>query len=485
MYIRDTIAAISTPLGEGGIGIAIRPDEAGIATLKGIRSQRSARLRLPLRQQADAETFQARYAWFRCEPHANRYRVGLRLMPATMGQRLALASFVRDSCAKRLPPEVFTFIPFHILYRGEIPIGRLERMVGEAALFAADLWAKKQKALLPSSCRLTQEAVRLLYDRAARCYLEQHAVTSHRKDDAWRMWMAQMLLTRIAEINTVERRAADHVDAFGGTGLSYMAAAKVYHAYDVRVHTTLLDYSPGMLEVAREVTIPRVEKSGHAVFVPPSADAHGRACLRQKHPRTIELMHGNAADLTGDRGGTDQGGGLHYLQKDSIDVMSILFGIGAVSLDTALSVSAEALKVLREKGRFAITDMHMPLAALAARWPWPFPVEFRWPWFEKEAYLRVALPYVLKRVWGWHDTTLYPYLMKLSCCREEAGWFGWQELFFEVESQPWEFDIPTMPTYKQVLEKVPLSQSEAMQRSRIIEAVIKSLDGAATGRAEG
>ncbi len=85
--------ALAVSLSEGGIGIAIRPDEAGIATLKGIRSQRSARLRLPLRQQADAETFQARYAWFRCEPHANRYRVGLRLMPATMGQRLALASF--------------------------------------------------------------------------------------------------------------------------------------------------------------------------------------------------------------------------------------------------------------------------------------------------------------------------------------------------------------------------------------------------------
>ena len=72
---------------------------------------------------------------------------------------------------------------------------------------------------------------------------------------------------------------------------------------------------------------------------------------------------------------------------------------------------------------------------------------------------------MLNRLWSWYDPTMYPYLMKLSVLKQNGLWYGWKELIFEVESQTWDFGLPVMSTYKQILEKISISEKEAKDRS--------------------
>jgi hypothetical protein len=127
---------------------------------------------------------------------------------------------------------------------------------------------------------------------------------------------------------------------------------------------------------------------------------------------------------------------------------------------------------LKEGGRFATTDMHQPVAELAGRWAWPIPLRLRWPWLEREGYRRITVPYVLRRLWGWHDPSLYPHLMKLAVSKINDAWYGWEEILFEIRSRRWDFGAPAMPTYQQVLVKVRLSQQEAAEREQASQALL-------------
>lgn len=106
---------------------------------------------------------------------------------------------------------------------------------------------------------------------------------------------------------------------------------------------------------------------------------------------------------------------------------------------------------------------------------WPLPLEFRWPWFEKEIYKRICIPHALNRLWGWHDPTLYPYLMKLSVVHKDNIWYGWEEIFFEMRSLSWDFGIPVMPVYKQVVTKKIISEEEAMERIQVVNKMTENI----------
>ena len=381
--------------------------------------------------------------------------------PATTGQDIIDA----------LPAAVRGRIATHILFPSALLISWPKRALGEMLLLLAKGWVRRQRPQLPDHHSAPHDNTRALYDSESRRYLHTHARTTCRDDDAWRLWLGQALVSRIRDVNSQQRRPAQHLDLFAGSGLSYSSQARVFHLHDVAVNSVLLDASSGMLDVAAKSTIPRVERDGHATFIAPGLSEADKQAIRHGCRRTVEIVQ---ADPDGD-GGTPKGIGADCTQPlpaDSLDVASIMFGLGAIPLSKAMSLAESLLRILKEGGRFATIDMHRPVAELAGRWGWPIPLELRSPWMEREGYRRITVPYVLRRLWGWHDPSLYPHIMKLAVIRTDDAWYGWEELLFEVRSRRWDFGVPVMPTYQQVLVKVRLSQQEAAERRQASQALL-------------
>jgi SAM-dependent methyltransferase len=369
-----------------------------------------------------------------------------------------------------LPLSIRARIATHILFPPNISISRPKRVVGEILLLLAKVWVRRQRPQLQEHHPAPHDNVRALYDSESRRYLHTHARTTCREDDAWRLWLGQALVTKIQEVNVQHHRPARHLDLFAGSGLSYLSQAKVFHLHDVSVNTILLDASAGMLDVAVQSTIPRLEREGYATFIAPDLSETDMQAMRQGCRRTVEVLR---ADPDGNGSAPVSGPeGTGNLSEDSLDVASIMFGLGAISLSKAISLAQSLLQILKEGGRFATIDMHRPVAELAGRWGWPIPLEMRSPWLEREAYRRITVPYVLRRLWGWHDPSFYPHLMKLAVIKTNDTWYGWEEILFEIRSRRWDFGMPAMPTYQQILVKVRISQQEASERQQASQALL-------------
>jgi len=365
-----------------------------------------------------------------------------------------------------LPLSVRSRIATHILFPKPISISWAKRLVGEALLLCAKAWVRRQRPEFRHRNPVSHDDVRKLYDSESKRYLNRHARTTYRQDDAWRLWLGQAIVTKVQEVNVEQDRPARHLDLFAGSGLSYLSQANVFHMRDVSVNTILLDASPGMLDVAAKHTIPQAEKKGYTKFIDPAATSDQKLALRRDYRRTVEIAQGDP-----------EGNGAapfdaSILSAGSLDVASIMFGLGAIPLTKAVSLSHDLLRLLAEGGRFATVDMHRPVAQLAARWGWPAHVEMRWPWLEQEGYRRITVPYVLRRLWGWYDPTLYPHLMKLAVIKTGNTWYGWEEIMFELRSGRWDFGIPVMPTYQQVMVKVQLSEQQVAGRMEASQAIL-------------
>jgi len=417
----------------------------------------------------------AKIVWSKKEKEKGVYRLGVKFLKINPQQSSLLFSSLSSKALEAFPEFVRKHIPNYILYSRDVKTTWVKRIIGEMIFVLANIWVRRQKAFVKKTKDLSKEEVKTLYDYESRRYLAKHARTTNREDDSWRLWLAQAVMVRLKEINKIEKRDAFHLDLFSGTGLSYLSQAKVFHLNNIKVHSCLVDYSIGMLKIAREITIPQIIKSGYSSLIPVDASEQERIKIRAAQARTVELLRGDATNLTCERAQASSQGEIARLSKNYFDAATIMFGIGSVSLEMALSVSAELLKVLREKARFAITDVHKPIAELAGRWSWPMPVEFRWPWLEKEGYIRISVPYVFNRVWGWYDPTLYPHLMKLCVIKEADAWYGWDEIYLEVRSLKWDFGMPVMPTYKQILVKVRISEKEAAERAETVKIFVKKL----------
>jgi SAM-dependent methyltransferase len=344
-------------------------------------------------------------------------------------------------------------------------------VLAEVILLMAKVWVRRQRPQLRKQHKAAHDNIRALYDVESRRYLHTHARTTCRDDDAWRLWLGQTLVGKIRDVNAQQHRPARHLDLFGGSGLSYLSQAKVFHLHDVAVNSVLLDASSGMLDVATTCTIPDIEQLGLARHVAASLSDADKLSMRQECCRTVEVLQ---ADPDGDGAAPMPGGPGRPspIAADSLDVASIMFGLGAIPLGKAASLAKSLLRILAEGGRFATTDMHRPVAELAARWSWPVPLEMRSAWIEREGYRRITIPYVLWRLWGWYDPTFYPHVMKLATIKTGDAWYGWDEVLFVLQSRRWDFGVPTMPTYQQVLVKVRISEQEAAEREQASQALL-------------
>ena len=373
-----------------------------------------------------------------------------------------------------LPASVLARIAADTLFPQSLPDRWPKKLLGEVMLLLAKVWVRRQRPEFPNQPPTSHQDVRALYDSESKRYLQRHARTTCRQDDVWRLWLGQALVSKIREVNAQQKRPARHLELFAGSGLSYSSQAKVFHLHDVAVNTILLDASAGMLDVAAKLTIPQVEHAGHAVFVGADMPELRKQAMRQERRRTVEIVQ---SDPAGNGAAPVQAGpsGRGLLSEGSHDLASIMFGLGAIPLAKAVSLSHDLLHLLTEGGRFAVTAMHKPVAHLAGRWAWPAPVTFRWAWLEREAYKRITVPYVLRQLWGWYDPSLYPHLMKLSVIKTEGLWYGWEEVLFELQSHSWDFGMPMMPVYRQILVKVRLSEHEATERANASQAILSCL----------
>lgn len=157
------------------------------------------------------------------------------------------------------------------------------------------------------------------------------------------------------------------------------------------------------------------------------------------------------------------------ITEGSFDAVTQVFGIGGIS--HPLLVFESMLKVLRPAGRYFMVDMHQPISGqeceMPVLWKW-----IRLPRFEAMAYNNNTMEVILKRLWGWRDTTLDFYQLPLTTFQDENGiWWGFNVISFEMDSQRWWFGMPVMPIAKIIVEKAQISETEAMVRQRILAAM--------------
>lgn len=198
----------------------------------------------------------------------------------------------------------------------------------------------------------------------------------------------------------------------------------------VDAEVTGLDYNEHMLGVARAGEIAKSDR--------------------------VHFVRGDAMDLTA------------IFAPDSFNAVTQVFGVGGIP--EPMKVFDGVLRILRPNGRFLMTDMHKPIPQFPGEWPlllkW-----LRFPLIEAALYEQVTIPLVLKRLWGWRDTTACFYQLPLITFRDGDGrYWGFEVKSLEQESQRWWFAVPLMPVARIVVEKTEITERVASERQAILAA---------------
>ena len=277
--------------------------------------------------------------------------------------------------------------------------------------------------------------VESVYHREAESYDAKHHLTTHGLDTVWRRWSGYAAVT----LGRVQSKRLKVLDLCTGTGLTVKEMARLLAQWSIEADIIGLDYNEKMLAIARNKN---VEQPG----------------------LQVKFVRGNAMNLTGNSVGAD----LVRLPLGETDLVTQMFGIGGIC--KPILVFQEVLKILKPGGQYFLIDMHQPIPDQPGEWP----LLFRWiefPWFETMAYDDFTIPVVLKRLWGWRDTTADFYCLPLVTWTDAAGdCWGYRVIHLETESQRWWFSLPLMPTAKIVVQKIQLSREETVQTSKNIVA---------------
>jgi ubiquinone/menaquinone biosynthesis C-methylase UbiE len=331
--------------------------------------------------------------------------------------------------------DVRPYFPSYILNSAEFPCSFLQLA---SYRFARFLMAPLVGALLSPRHgevgKLDVSEVEAVYDREADSYDAKHHLTTHGMDTVWRRWSGYAAVT----LGRPQRRRLKVLDLCTGTGLAVKEMAHLLAHWSVEADIIGLDYNEKMLANARKKNL---EQPGvHVSFV-----------------------RGDAMNLTEDH---PAGANLVRLPLGEMDLVTQMFGIGGIC--SPLLVFREVLKVLKPGGQYFLIDMHQPIPDQPGEWP----LLFQWikfPWFETLAYNDFTIPVVLKRLWGWRDTTSDFYLLPLVTWVDPAGdCWGYHVINLETESQRWWFSLPLMPTAKIIVQKTSLSREEHEKRQKIL-----------------
>jgi len=266
--------------------------------------------------------------------------------------------------------------------------------------------------------------VEQVYTKEAATYDRKHHITTRGMDLIWRRaagWFVSVIARN-------EARNIRVLDLCTGTGLTIKEIISILKEYGLEAEITGLDYNEKMLDVARK-----------------NLEAYSN----------IKLVRGDATNMNG-------------ISSNSLDVVTQVCGIGGISEPT--KVFHEVLRILKPGGWFFMIDMHKPIPEQPGEWPFLLKW-FRFPIFESVVYEESTIPVVLKRLWGWRDTTLCFYFLPLTVYRDDNGkYWGFKINIFVQDSQRWWFGLPIMPVAQIIVEKVEISEEEAKKRKIIIEA---------------
>ena len=334
--------------------------------------------------------------------------------------------------------DIRPYFPSYILESTEFPSTFLRLAFYHFALsIIAPLVAAVLRPRRGEVGNLDVSEVESVYHREADSYDAKHHLTTHGMDTVWRRWSgyAAVSLGR----STGQRLKV--LDLCTGTGLTVKEIAALLAQWSIAADVVGLDYNERMLANARKKSL---EQPGVQV----------------------SFVRGDAMNLTGEH---PAGSGLTRLPLSEIDLVTQMFGIGGIC--SPLLVFQEVLKVLKPGGQFFLIDMHQPIPDQPGEWP----VFLRWvklPWFETMAYNDFTISVVLKRLWGWRDTTADFYLLPLVTWVDSSGerW-GYRVIHLETESQRWWFSLPLMPTAKIIVQKVALSHDDQAKREKILSCL--------------
>lgn len=280
---------------------------------------------------------------------------------------------------------------------------------------------------------LKPEEVDSVYLREAGTYYWKHHFTTRGQDTWWRR-RAGFLISLASR--RLEGAVVKVLDICTGVGLTVSEATRVISMSEgIRAEITGIDYNEAMLA---------------------GANGNPLACPE------IGKFRFARADATNMTGRVKPG--FVSFEPNTFDVATQVFGIGGVSEPAA--VFREVLSVLKEGGFFFLHDMHTPIKDLPGEW---FIGRFwRMPLLEVISYKFTTEPLLLKRLWAWRgDTSLdYP-RARLAVIKEGAQCFGFEELWFNVETERWWLGIPIMTTARIILRKVKISREEYKKRAAL------------------
>jgi len=281
--------------------------------------------------------------------------------------------------------------------------------------------------------------VRSFYDLVARFYELIHHLTTNGMDTTWRRWIANHV---VSVANTDSRvRVLDLCTGAGSTVLEMVSALR---EYSCSASIWALDFSAGMLGKARS-----------------------RLAGVEDDQIDINPVLGDATALIN---GDEAEGGMVQFDEDSFHLVSQMFGIGGIP--EPIRAFTGVLRVLKPGGKYAVTDMHMPVPSRPSEFSVMGLGWFRFPMLEALAYWSFTVPLALVKLWAWRDTTACFYLLPLTTWEDSDGkTWGFEVESFETETQRWYFKLGFMPVARIVGRKVEIHGQEAAKRQVLLEAI--------------
>lgn len=348
--------------------------------------------------------------------------------------------------------EVLIFLPSYTLELVDIPIGKLTYVWYKILINIIKLFVKVRLRAIgyrTFTSSFSQEEAEHVYTREAKDYEWKHHVTTNFRDTWWRRSLAFDVLNYIRK-NQLFQGKITLLDIGTGIGLSLEEMFKIFKHFNVNVFAYGLDFNQAMLQEARRVVLPRMREQNLL-----------------NNEREIQFVRGDGRNISGEKEKKD---GFSYFKKNSIDCITIMFGMGGIHLP--YDSFREQLIVLREKGIVTMIDIHSPLLFLRSHWPWYLNF-LNYKALEFLAWKEGTVPLVLRKVWGWQDpTTIFYKAPLVSYYDKEAKiYFGFNVLHFSYANEPWWFGLPFMNTVRLVMEKTIISKEEFDQKQKVLDSL--------------
>jgi ubiquinone/menaquinone biosynthesis C-methylase UbiE len=222
------------------------------------------------------------------------------------------------------------------------------------------------------------------------------------------------------------------LDLFCGPALTSRAIARMGKVFRRPLDVTALDYNPMMLGRAEHV------------------------------PENVQLVVGDATNLLGPPAP------YQCFRVNQFDMVTAMFGIGALTITQAKEMFQQVLAVLKPDGQIFMADLHAPLPET--------PGEFSWlggtamPGWQQLAYQKALQ--INRHFWGWVDPTGHHYLPGLIIWQDELGkWWGYQRQFLLPLSYPWWFGLHAMTFALTSYRKCEITEQEAHLRQQALAQV--------------